>query len=855
MSQVELLAPAGSFAALNAAVCAGADAVYLGLEAFNARRNADNFTLETLAQACDYAHLRGVKVYVTLNIEILPNEINDAIESARQAWLAGADGFIVQDIGVAAELSRVLPQARLHISTQMNIHDEDGVRAVAALGAKRITLARELSLAEISNLAAVAAELGVEIEVFAHGAICVCYSGQCLMSSMIGGRSANRGLCAQACRLPYELEVSAPDKKTLKTPGEHLLSPKDLCTADSVSQLISAGVASLKIEGRMKSPEYVQSVVSVYRRLVDASLSELGLLQFTQGSPSDTFGTSKPTQDERNQLDSVFSRGFTQAYLDGKCDNSMMSFQRPNNRGQFIGRVKSVKGGVAKIQCEQALEPGDIIEFWTKRGRCALTIAPGVMQSANVAAVELDDKCAKVGQADRLFRVRSAKAAFKENTNNPRVVVDGQVDLRIGSPAQAQFKVSNVEGVTSARGLEFAPASLAAACRLAEAHPQENLCAQAQGSAVEPARSKEISSDDVRAHVDRLGSTPYVLNKLDVKLDGGVGMGFSTLHHLRQDALNNLTDEILQAYHARKLDKSSRHEYLPENKSAQCEISVLATNPQCARAAKRAGAGTVYVPALNYRRGQAQLAGQLVRDVSQAGFPKHCAVELPSVGRDLIAGTDEAQFGVDVWEYCTADRLVLAQNFGDLCRLVQNGIQAEAGPSIPVTNKLTLDILARLGASRAWLSPELNIRQIESLASASPLPLGFKIFGAQELMVTQHCVLANQGQCAKTCDTCPRRKVSHQLKDRKGYEFPVVSDALGKSHIYNSVQLDAVPALPELISAGVSSFMVDTTLMNAEQTAQAVSRAVHALEDALAGKQPPKKLPNTTSGHLFRGIL
>ena len=193
LPSVELLAPAGGAEALHAAVAGGADAVYLGLDAFNARRNADNFTLETLGEACDYAHLRGVRVYVTLNTAILPSEVDRALECARQAYRAGADAFIVQDVGVAAELARSLPQARLHISTQMNTHNAAGIEAAAKLGARRVTLARELSLAEVEHLAGIASDLGLEVEAFAHGALCVCYSGQCFMSSMIGGRSANRG--------------------------------------------------------------------------------------------------------------------------------------------------------------------------------------------------------------------------------------------------------------------------------------------------------------------------------------------------------------------------------------------------------------------------------------------------------------------------------------------------------------------------------------------------------------------------------------------------------------------------------------------------------------------------------------
>ena len=241
---IELLAPAGSAVALRAAVRGGADAVYLGLDSFNARRGADNFTLQTLADACRYAHLRGVRVYVALNTMVLPSELPRALETARQAYRAGADAFIVQDIGVASELARTLPDARLHVSTQMNTHNAAGVEAAARLGAKRVTLARELSVAEIAHLSDVARGFGLETEAFVHGALCVCYSGQCFMSSLIGGRSANRGLCAQACRLPYELRNKA-QRSSLPSPGEHLLSPQDLCAIDLLPELVDAGAASL----------------------------------------------------------------------------------------------------------------------------------------------------------------------------------------------------------------------------------------------------------------------------------------------------------------------------------------------------------------------------------------------------------------------------------------------------------------------------------------------------------------------------------------------------------------------------------------------------------------------------------
>lgn len=268
----------------------------------------------------------------------------------RQAYRAGVDAFIVQDIGLAQEIARMIPQTRVHISTQMNTHTKDALVAEAALGAKRVTLARELSLAEVADLSHFAAELGMETECFAHGALCVCYSGQCFMSSMVGGRSANRGMCAQACRLPYELRNRAL-RKSLDAPGEHLLSPKDLCTAEILPEFIRAGVSSLKIEGRMKSPEYVGCVVRAYRSVLDR-FNAWARAQIEDGVSEENFdwaNAPRATAEEMQELSEAFSRGFTTAYLEGERGNEIMSYARPNNRGSFAGRIANVKGSRIEI--------------------------------------------------------------------------------------------------------------------------------------------------------------------------------------------------------------------------------------------------------------------------------------------------------------------------------------------------------------------------------------------------------------------------------------------------------------------------------------------------------------------------
>lgn len=814
---VELLAPAGNMECLHAAVKAGTDAVYLGAGHFNARRGADNFSLENLAEACDYAHLRGVKIYLTLNTVVLPSELPDALELARQAYRCGVDAFIVQDIGISIELSRIMPDVEVHVSTQMNIHDEDGLRAAAALGATRVTLARELSLAEIARLHELAEELGVELESFAHGALCVCYSGQCFMSSLVGGRSANRGRCAQACRLPYELHNRAL-RKTLDAPGEHLLSPKDLCTANLIPELLHAGVASLKIEGRMKSPEYVQAVVGVYRAVIDrveAAIDRDGIDSVVASDAPEL----RASEEEMNVLSEAFSRGFTTAYLKGKRGNEIMSYGRPNNRGVFVGRVAKVREGLVFIDPETELHVGDLIEFWTNRGHFVHTI--GEFKTDRAGRVFFPVERA-VGKGDRVFRVRNAEAAFVDDDKLPSVAVCARAELRIGQPALLTFTVAAGDASVTVEGPE-----------------------------VEAARTKAITEEEVREHIDRMGTTPFYLSSLEIDLDEGVGMGFSMLHKLRARAAEELQETILAHYHARKLERTPSRAFAPVVRKGWCKVAALATNPACARAAKRAGADLIYVPAANYRRGEAVIAGQLSDTAEQAGYPKQCIPVLPTVSQMF---DEEKRNGFDTWKRVKADKSVMVENLGQLLHATEMGAAPEVGPHIPVTNKLDLQAMADLGAQRVWLSPELSLVQIEELGDMAPMPLGLTIMGQTELMVTEHCLLMSQGPCNQKCAECARRKSPHYLKDRKGYEMPVITDCTGRSHLYNAVQMDVAHLMPEIIGAGVSTVLVDTTLMNVKETTEKVARAVRARDIAQKDGNKVAKAEGATSGHLFRGV-
>lgn len=821
----ELLAPAGDLSSLHAAVTAGADAVYLGLDAFNARRGAANFTLETLEEACDYAHVRGVKIYLTLNIAVLPSEVSDALELARQAFRRGVDAFIVQDVGLAEELRRVIPEAELHLSTQMNIHSKAGLEIAVRLGAERVTLARELSLTELKGLGAQAEELGIELEVFAHGALCVCYSGQCFMSSMIGGRSANRGLCAQACRLPYTLHNKAL-RKTLPAQGEHLLSPKDLCAVDLIPHLLDAGVTAFKIEGRMKSPAYVYTVVSVYRHALDKAIG----------------GNNEPiSDDEKQALAEVFSRGFTTAYLEGQRGNEIMGYGRPNNRGAFIGRVASVAGSSVALTHEKDIAVGDILEFWTSKGHFTHPVDELRYDREGNLILHVERG---VGKGDRVFRVRSAQIAFVDNPQEPRILVSGSAVLKLGQPLRLSFTVLDKDTVLQFKRGQTTELSLS------DAAPSVEL----EGSIIEAARTKAVNVDEVDEHIDRLGNTPFALAKLDIELDEGVGVGFSQLHRARSQALEKLQEIILEPYKQRSLVKVAAQPKLAAVSKKDCAVAAWATNPACARAAKRAGAELIYVPALFYKRGQAVIAGQLSETAEQAGYPKQSIVALPVVDHDVVEGSREYAQEFDAWQYAKPQKPVLVENLAQMLKAVDEGALPEIGSHVPVLNSLTLQVVSAWGAKRVWLSPELSLGQIEELGNSTPVPLGVTIMGNHELMTTEHCMLMSQGSCDEDCFTCQRRKSPHYLKDRKGYEFPVITDCCGRSHLYNAVEFDVAHAAPDLIRAGVSAFMVDTSLMNVAETTKAVQRAVRARDIALKSGDKVSKKEGATTGHLFRGV-
>lgn len=844
----ELLAPAGTMDAFRAALAAGADAIYCGLGDFNARRNADNFTLETLAQACDLAHLAGSRVYVTTNILVAQDELSRALALMHDAWAAGADAFIVADWGLLTYAHQLWPQMELHLSTQANVADAHGVDFAVEQGCSRVTLARELSLQEISACAG----HGAELEVFAHGALCICYSGQCLLSSAQRGRSANRGLCRQPCRLPYRL-LDESRRDVAHVSGNRLLSPKDARTVFDLPALVAAGAGALKIEGRMKAPDYVASVVQSYRAaldLLEENYNELfGLID--AGSLPHASSSSE-AWDELNvrwnkllpegldrRLRRSFNRDFTDGYLHGNSGNELMSYERGNNRGQLVGTVQTSRAKLVTISLTEPVEEADLLELRSpERFEDYVTApCPKNAKAGDVLEVHLPRQMG-VGTQVRVIRSEQAMRDAREysSRNYPRKrAVHMSVQATLGAP----FKVN-------------------ASVRPEDAHPAIacEISGGAQGPDVSSARTRALTEEDLIEHVGRMGTSPYVaLPSWDVQLDDGVGMSFSTVHSVRAEALENLTAQLLSPWHERSsqlLDApytpSTPNWSAPSNASLSqaTQVCALVCTPEQALSARKAGAQRIYALVEDLHAP----ASSAIAQQCEPGVGDTWPEEVIPVSAE-VARKDDLSRAAQFFAY---DKPLAVGSIAALSEARRAGATPEVWDTMELHNEWAMASLSRLGVSFFWMSPELDMMQLSSLVKASSVPCGITVLGNQRTMTTQHCILNAMGPCNRQGATCARRRQLHILKDDFGRENLVTSDVFGRSRLWDSESFDATPQIAEFLRMGMTRFLVDARLADADTTEKLVGRALRALDDARAGRPSQRRLPGHGSGHLFARI-
>lgn len=826
---VELLAPAGSREALVAAVENGANAIYLAGNAFGARAYASNFDREALREAIHFAHLRKVAIHVTVNTIVADEEMGPLRDYLRFLYEAGADAVLVQDLGVARVAHETVPDLPLHASTQMSVSSLEGVRALAELGFTRVVLARELSLKEIRHICAHAS---VEIETFMHGALCVCYSGQCLMSSMIGGRSGNRGRCAQPCRLPYTLVDEKGQDVLGDKAGSYLLSPRDLSTIDVIPDLIEAGVSSLKIEGRMKRPEYVATVVRTYREAIDTYYAGKGYAV---------------TQEERDDLAQIFNRDFTTAYLEGRPGKAMMSDRRPNNRGLLIGRVTAYDWDrrIVTVKLSGRLGLGDQVDFWVKvGGRVTATIS--ALTDAKGRAVEEGQAGDTVSFAipsavrdhDRVFKVydarlmERAKETYASGAPVCRIPVAIEVRAAIGEPLTVTL--CDAEGHRGEGRTDFIG---------------------------EPARKRPLSEETVRKQVSRLGTSVYEMKSLHCDIAGEVMVPMSEINEARRkavEALDALRLKEIEAREHRPEPKFTDRIARPTPKKAHFLVAVDTLGK--AEAALAAGADGILFGGESYEHRviapeEYERAWQMAREagaridfntprIVHDGQQKH-------VERLLDAF---AAFPPDAVHVHNIAMLALVR------RLTDFAIHADY--SLISYNKQTLAFLKDYGASGATLSPELTAKEIRQLAKESPLPLTCIVHGRLELMVSNYCVTGSfLGGCGEGPCTQPCTRGHFALKDRKDALFPLAMDQFCHMHVLNSKVLSMMLHAMKFRAAGIETMQIEAKAMGEKE----IAAIVKAYRKAMAFPEEPDEAQlswiheqegkDITRGHYFRGVL
>ena len=826
---VELLAPAGSREALRAAVENGANAIYLAGNAFGARAYANNFDREELREAIHFAHLRNVAIHVTVNTIVADEEMGPLRDYLRFLYEAGADAILVQDLGVAKVAHETVPDLPLHASTQMSVSSIEGVRALAELGFTRAVLAREMSLKEIRSICA---HSPIEIETFMHGALCVCYSGQCLMSSMIGGRSGNRGRCAQPCRLPYTLVDEKGQDVLGDKAGSYLLSPRDLSTIDVIPDLIEAGVSSLKIEGRMKRPEYVATVVRTYREAIDTHYAGKGYAV---------------TQEERDDLAQIFNRDFTVAYLKGRPGKAMMSDRRPNNRGLLIGRVTAYDwdARIVTVKLSGRLGLGDQVDFWVKvGGRVTATIdSLKDAQGREVEAGEAGDTVSfaipsAVRDHDRVFKVydarlmERAKETYASGAPVRRIPVTIAVHAAIGAPLTVT--VCDTEGHRAEGKTDFIG---------------------------EPARKRPLSEDVIRKQVSRLGTSVYEMTSLSCDIEGEVMVPMSEINEARRKAVEALDELRLKEIEAREHRpepqfKDSKERPVPRKATFLVAVATLAQ----VKAALAAGADGILFGGDSYDHHvitaeEYEKAWQLAKEagaridfntprIVHDGQQKHLETLLAAF----------AAFPPDAVHVHNIGTLALVR------RLTDFAIHADY--SLISFNKQTLAFLKDYGVAGATLSPELTAKEIRKLATETDLPLACIVHGRLELMVSEYCVTGSfLGGCGEGACSQPCTRGHFALKDRKDALFPLAMDQFCHMHVLNSKTLSMLPHAMKFRPAGIATLQIEAKAMGEKE----ITAIIKAYKKAMSFPAEPAEAQlawiheqegkDITRGHYFRGVL
>lgn len=805
MNEIELLAPVGSFDALKAAVQNGANAVYLGGKDFSARASANNFDREELIEAVKYAHIRDVRVFVTTNTLIKQDEIEDFVEYAKFLYDIDVDALIMQDIGVAMLIHDLLPDFELHASTQMVAHSLEDVQYLESIGFKRVVLARELTVDEIKYICD---NTNVDIEIFVHGALCVCYSGGCLMSSMIGNRSGNRGRCAQPCRQKYTM-IDISTGEEIHSNGEYLLSTKDLNTIEDVDKIIETGVLSLKIEGRMKKPEYVATVINSYRNAID------------EYQATKKVNISTETMED---LYTIFNRKFTKGLILGEVGEDVMNSNVPNNQGLYVGKVVDYnkKAKRLKIKLEGTLKKGDGINLG---GGTIGRIIKG-KEIAQIGykgeTIELDF----IGEARKnqpVFKtsdtnlIDKAQKTYTQDKEFAKSLIDAEITIKLGEYPELKLIDKNNNSVT-VKGDKL----------------------------VEKALKVALGEEKIETQIKKLGNTPYELDDLKINLDEGVSMPISLINQMRREAIE-LLDEARIPVKGRAY-KDSKIKYSPKkyakDTNSNSKIRVKINNIEALKSIINLDIDMIYY----------EDVATLEQAMAMAtANNKKLIYSAPRIVRNKEYKRLEKSN-----EYCKENVQISALGQVKYYKENSENVSFDVDYYLNPFNSETINHYKKEGATTVCISQELNIHEIKETTKYTDMEIETVAYGYIPMMLSEYCpmgVVARSCKKDKRCATCKESK--YVLRDFKGEEYRISQDLFCRSTIYNSIANCLINNLDELLDAGINVFRLDFTHESPELISKITKAFINTVNNDLYVDVDDQEIfdnMETTLGHLYKGV-
>ena len=815
---VELLSPVGDFECLKAAVQNGANSVYFGADIFSARAFATNFDDEALEKVIEYAKTRGVKTNLTLNTLIKNNELESALNLAKKAYKFGIDAIIVQDLGLAMKLIKTFPDLPIHASTQMTVHNLNGALELQDLGFKRIVLSRELSVNDIDFICK---NTDVEIETFIHGALCISYSGQCLFSSMIGGRSGNRGKCAGPCRLPFELLEN--DKKIN---SGYLLSTRDLCGLDYIPKLIESGVKCFKIEGRMKNPEYVATVTRIYRKYIDLAYSNEEYII---------------DENDRKELLQVFNRGMSSSgHLSNSGNKDLVYKEKPNNMGLYLGKIQKYneKKGLITIKLNEPIKIGDTISVDYEQGSYTVSELMNC-NNKNITETNVGDTViigrmkGNIKLGNNVYKMSSkelsdlAKSSYSKEYR--KVALNCNISIKEGKPI--------VVSVSSASNIEL----------------YKDLFINYVSDLIPlEAKNRPLSEETIISQFSKTASTPFEFKHFNIDLDDGLFIPkLSLLNDLRRKVLSLVEDYALQKIKRNDSIENnliSDHQYgdikdsLNSNaNSKNFDISLLLNilNIDYDYSKLSDKIKNVYIP-LKYFTNR-NFADILHILDSKFNIYIYMPTIIKSNYKNLLLSNIESTLqnykiqGFVISNICNFKLLEsLSKEFNKNFEIITNY-------TFNVYNNYTISELKKLGAIRYTISPELDKSTINSLSNCTTLDNELIVYGKTPVLNMNYCLLGETDKCYPTCKQKCNSKNSYLLKDRLNMTFQISPDNIQTvTTIYNSKITSISPS-----DFNINFARIDILDENIDEINNIVSKVRNG--ERLEGK-------NYTNGNLNREI-